>query len=477
MNRISKKQFSAIAGAIFFVFSSGCALAQPTDPYRTPQVRRWNVVENAVPFPAPVLPAGPLKLQEAIQIALANNPDIAAAGWDEKAARARYDTAFGERLPAFKAAAGYAHYNNDQRLIPTRYNGEPGVFSDDIGAADLVVSLPLFTGGRLINQVRAAELLHNAAGQRLARNRQELTFNVSSVFFNILAQQQVVESLEFSSRVLEENIRRVDALIAGKKAARVDRLRTEVRLADIRQRLVREQNVMAIQYRVLANLLGLGGIPNNPPSILGELTPDAQTPALDCEAALESARLHRGDYLAARSSLEAQAHSVDAARSGHLPAVSLLGTYGERWALGSTTGPPLGGGDDSEDVGRIGVIVEIPLFEGGRTESRIREQRFQLAAAQERLRKLELQICLELETAVLNIQSARERIDATQKAVAQAQESLRIEGLKYEAGKGAVVDVLDAQRALLDSQVNYYRALADYQIALAQLRFVTGEMS
>jgi outer membrane protein TolC len=473
---LQRKRLVALA-VIFLSMATGCALTHPTDPFRPPAIHRWNVSEQP-PAPPPLsLPAGPLDLPQSIRIALANNPDIAAAGWDEKSAQAQYDTAFGERLPSLKAVGGYAHYNDDQRLIPTRYNGEPGVFGDDIAAADLVLTLPLFTGGRLINQVKAADLLYKAAGQRLARSRQELTFNVSSVFFSILAQQRVVESLEFSRRVLDENIKRVDALIAAQKAAKVDRLRTEVRLADIQQRWVRERNVMAIQYRVLANLLGFAGAPNDPPSVQGELAPGPQVDIPDCETAFASARSRRGDYLAARSTLEAQARNVDAARAGHLPTVSLQGAYGERWALGGTTGPPRGGVDDSEDVGRIGVVVEIPLFEGGRVEARIRDQLSKLAAAQERLRKLELQICLETETALLNIQSSRERIDATQKAVDQAMESLRIEGLKYDAGKGAILDVLDAQSALLDSQVNYYRALTDFHTALAQLRFATGEES
>lgn len=470
---LQRKRWVALS-VLFFSISSGCALTHPTVASRVPTIQRWGLSEQAPATPPPALPATPLDLQQAIRIALANNPDIAAAGWDEKAAQARYDAAFGERLPALKAIGGYTLYNNDQRLVPTRYNGEPGVFSDEIAAADLVLTLPLFTGGRLINQVRATELLHQAAGQRLARSRQELTFNVSSVFFNILAQQKVVESLEFSRRVLEENIKRVDALIAAQKAAGVDRLRTEVRLADIQQRWVRESNVMAIQYRVFANLLGFGGAPNDPPSIQGELALDPQQKIPDCPTALALARSRRGDFLAANSALEAQARSVDAARAGHLPTVSLIGSYGERWALGETTGPPRGGGDDSEDVGRIGVVVELPLFEGGRTEARIRDQLARLAADQNRLRKLELQICLDVETALLNIHSSRERIDATQKAVEQARESLRIEGLRYDAGKGAIVDVLDAERALLDAKTNYYRALADFHTALAQLRLATG---
>jgi outer membrane protein TolC len=82
-----------------------------------------------------------------------------------------------------------------------------------------------------------------------------------------------------------------------------------------------------------------------------------------------------------------------------------------------------------------------------------------------------------VETALLNVNSSRERVLATEKAIEQAQESLRIEREKYDLGKGAIVDVLDAQSALLDSQTNYYRALADYDTAWAQLRLAVGGLN
>jgi len=46
--------------------------------------------------------------------------------------------------------------------------------------------------------------------------------------------------------------------------------------------------------------------------------------------------------------------------------------------------------------------------------------------------------------------------------------------MKYDQGKGSITDVLDAQSAMLDSQTNYYRALADYNTALAQMDLATG---
>ncbi|OIP43860.1 MAG: hypothetical protein AUK25_00260 [Desulfobacteraceae bacterium CG2_30_51_40] len=473
LKRAAMKYLMNITGIISILFFCGCVMMYPTDPFSGGALNSLGAARAASLHSLRPLPQEPIALRDAIRIGLENNPDIAAAEMDENSAMAQYDLAFAERLPNIKAVGGYLHYSDDQRLVQATYNGEPGTFGSDIASADITLNLPLFTGGRIINQVNAAELLHKASGQRLARTRQELTFNISSVFFNILAQQRVVESLDFSKNVLEENLRRVKALISAKKAAKVDLLRNEVRLADIRQRLVREQNTMAVQYRILANLLGVGGEPNKPPAIQGDLLSREEVDIPECASALDKARSQRGDYLAARLLLEGLARSVDSARAGYLPTIALQGSYGERLALGSATGPT-SGLDRGEELGRIGIVAEIPLFDGGRTGAKVREQLSRLGSARERLRKLELQICLEVETALLNINSSRERILGTQKAVDQAKESLRIEGLKYEAGKGSIVDVFDAERALLDSQVNYYRSHADLKTAMAQLKLVTG---
>jgi outer membrane protein len=227
--------------------------------------------------------------------------------------------------------------------------------------------------------------------------------------------------------------------------------------------------VKLIYQRVLVNFLGLKN-PSGAISLRGSLAVTQKASIPDLEAALAKAWLNRDDFLSARSTLEAQARNVDVARAGHWPTLSLQGAYGERWAIGSVSGF----GDRNSEVYRIGIAVDIPLFEGGRVEARIRDQRAKLASAQERLRKLDLQIRLDVETALLNVNSSWERIEAIKKAIEQAKESFRIERQKYDLGKGAIVDVLDAQSALLDSQTNYDRALADYNIALAQLRLAIG---
>jgi outer membrane protein len=264
----------------------------------------------------------------------------------------------------------------------------------------------------------------------------------------------------------------VEALIAAEKAVPADQLRVEVRLADLRQQTVQARNTEAIQKCTLIALMGVMTRPDGL-RVGGELTVPSPTDSVSEEAALAEAMQQRPDYLAARAALAAEGKALAAARGAHWPTVALEGDYGGRWAADPSEHPA--GAGDLEDVGWVGVVIDIPLFEGGRINANVREQRARLAASQERLRKLELQVRLDVETAVLNLVSAHERVLATQKAIEQAEESLRSEQKKYDVGRGAIVDVLDAQAALLESQTTYYGVLADYSTAGAQLRLATGE--
>jgi outer membrane protein TolC len=417
-------------------------------------------------------------LQKCIEVALANNPDIAARRWEVTQAEAQKDGSLGARWPSIRATGGYNYYYFDaQRLIPARENGEPGVFGHNISSADLVLSMPLFTGGQITNRIKASELFRIAAEHRLVRTREELVFNVTSVFDAILGQEKVIDSLQFSIDVLKQQVARIKDLISVQKGTKVDLLRTEVRLANVEQRLLQEKNTLLIQQRVLDNLMGVKER-ERPILIEGQLILIPLD--VDAEPFLPRALGRREDYLATKSEMEAQERRVEVARGGRWPILSLKGSSGWRYASSPIPIPPnikpdARGMDNPHAVGSIGLFVDIPLFEGGQIDARIREEQAKLQTQRERLRKLALQIRLEVETAAANVNFIRQRIITTEKSVEQAKESFDIEKEKYEFGKSTITDVLDAQGALLDTQSIYYRALADHETAKAQLRLATGE--
>ncbi len=443
----------------------GCAAMQPTDPYAAVVTARCTFLPVSSQEPAaPVkvdLSEEPLTLDRCIEVALVNNPELAATSREVAAAGSRVDQAKAQRWPTLTAEGRFDRYLDPQRLLQATRNGEPGIFDVNMARGDLVIKMPLFTGGRIINEIAAAKLLREAEAKRLARTGEELIFNVSSFYYAILGQRKVIQSLDFSITAMEEHLKQVDALLAVQKAAKVDFLRTEVRLADLKQNLVKEQNVLAVQKRVLAGLLGVD-YDTERFVVEGKLT--FEEVSLDATALTAQALGARPDYLAARARLEAQGRRVDIARAGHLPTLSVLGNYGLRSDLSS----------DDVTAGSIGLGVTFPLYEGGRVMAKVEEERATLAAAQERLRKLELQIRTDVETAVLEVRSSSERVKSLSKAIEQARESLRIERQKYDLGMGSMTDVLDAQSALLQAETNYYRAMADFRTALARLDFATG---
>lgn len=454
-----------------------------------------------VPMPVSSRPqsfAVPLTLEQCMEIARRNNPGLASGNWDVRTAQAQRNAAASQRWPQISTRESYRSYVQNQRLHPARINSEPGMFTSSILSLDLVLKMPVFTGGRITNEILGADLLALASENRLARTWEEVIFNITSSFYSILGQRKLLKSLRFSRDVLREHRRRAVNMVAANKAARVDILRTEVRIADVDQRIIREQTVLDIQRRVLASVLGWPNM-DGPPDIQGELRLARSVPSLN--GAVAMAFSERGDYRAARASLDAQLAKLTAARAARWPTVSLEGSYGMKVAAGiddngvastrranwpnypvvpvDPNKAPLRGPwsnpDSNLPVGSLGLVIDYPILDGGRISSQIQEQESQLLSAQQLLRKLELQIRLQVETALLNASSARQRVRATQKAIEQAKESLRIERTKYDLGKGTITDVLDAQSASLDAETNYYRALVDYNLAFAQLGLATGE--
>ncbi len=419
-------------------------------------------------------PARPITLAEAMRAALAGNPEVAVTAGEVRVAQEERRIASSQLWPQVHGVAGYNRFQDSQRIIPPSMNNQVGAFGRDIFTSDLVVRMPLFTGGRIRNEIKAAELMRLAARHGLQRTRRELVFNVASVFYGLLSQEKVIASVSFSLKTLDKHEQRVRSMMEVQKAARVDLLRTRVRVANLRERLVREKNLRLIHARLLASLMGIEPSHGHDLRVSVDLEFYVQNKAAAVKTGIALARAlrMRSDYLAAQAVVRAQEKRVNVARARRWPQLNLQGSYGGRWGVDPTQDPA--SADDAGDEGRVGMTLDVPLFEGGRITAGIRREEARLEIARQQLRKLKLRINLEVETAALNVESARERIKATRTAVTQARESLRIEQEKYTLGRGAITDVLDAQSELLDAQTRYFQALADWHVARYQLRLATG---
>lgn len=403
----------------------------------------------------------PLTLEDCIQTALKNNPEAAATQWDIAAAGFRYEQAEAGLSPLTVFEGGYNHSLDPQRLMSARYNGESGDFDRDMFRSDVIVKMPIFTGGRIVNEIAAADLLRKAEQHKLARTYDEIILNISAIFYSMLGQDKVIESLGFSIKVIQEHLKQVSELLSAQKASRLDYLRTEVRLADLKQNLVKEKNILAVQKCALSNLLGTEC---NAASIFIEGGLSFEPALSQSESlAIHDALTRRADYLSAKAKLEAQEKKIKIAKSAYLPQAAIQGSYGFRSDASLNV----------EDTGSLGVMVTMPIFDK-KTAPKISEEEAVLYAARKRLKKLELQIRHDIQTAVLDLDSGMERIKSIDKSIEQARESLRIERSRYDLGAGSMTDVLDAQSALLQAETAYYNAMVNINIAHARLNWAAG---
>jgi len=411
-----------------------------------------------------------MSLQQCIETALAYSPDLAAAQQSAEAAKATHAEAAGARWPWLDVAGSFRHYNDDQRLVMPRSPTDASVFGSDIATLGLNLQVPLYTAGRIKNTVSAADQAAQSAAHQVNQTDRQLVFDIKRLFYRILAQAQVVASLDQSIKALERHRNFVQHAIEVQKAARVELMRVEVRVADLKQQRIAAENGRILLLDALAERMGIADRAHTF-SVVGTMT--LRPLSVDPNEGLDRALSHRPDVRALEAAVRAGQRRLDAARGEHGPSLGLEGSIGWRYSADPTVHPS--GTDNVEDVAYVGLGLKLPLFQGGGISARVRRAKAEWLVLKQRLRQLKLRVRVEVRSAAFSITAARERVQATQTAVDQAVESLRIEQNQYRAGRGSITNVLDAQAALLGVETHHIAALSDYSTAIAQWHLALGD--
>ena len=209
---------------------------------------------------------------------------------------------------------------------------EPPLYTKDVLSAEIALNLSIFSGGKTYNRILASDLLNLSAQSKLLFSREELVFNITSLYQAISAQKYVLAALDRSHASLSEQAERIRNMMSAQKAAKVDLLRAEVRLAEVRQQRIAEQNAYTTMRLSLINMLGIN-ISEESFVLADALLPPDDAP-VPTPPPLEDILKKRQDYQAAQQSFEAQSRLVAAAQGEFWPEISVRGSYGHRRALG-----------------------------------------------------------------------------------------------------------------------------------------------
>jgi outer membrane protein TolC len=197
---------------------------------------------------------------------------------------------------------------------------------------------------------------------------------------------------------------------------------------------------------------------------------DATSVVPDVNSAVDAAQRGRQERVALQRRIQAATDQGAAAAAGRRPAVAVAG--GVDYARPNPRiFPRADRWDDSWD---LGVNVSWSLWDGGRTESEVVQAASLAEAARQRLAEFDSVLPVEVRQRALEIESGVAAVAAAADAVRAASEARRVVTERYRAGVIAEIEVLDAEFALLQAELDRTRALANVRLAEARLQRATG---
>jgi outer membrane protein TolC len=407
-----------------------------------------------------------LSLRDALALAQVNNVSIRQRRADADAADASARSAQAQQKPSVSTTT-YGTLGDSSNILTS----SPGVAPQNIFAApsrvfadqNLMVMVPLFTGGNLAGRTASARSQAAAAQAGVAGVRLTVSAEVTSAYANAALGNALVAVAQAQQSAEDEQVRVTEEKVQTGRLAPVDLLREQAAQAEARQGVLAAVNAQAQALVTLRFLLAL------PQSSALALTDTLDTLAdapsnlpLTLAAALADAK-RRPELMAANAQVQAAQSDVRSAEGAYAPQV-----YGV--AMGDASL-----GRDLQRAGyTLGLTASLPLYDGGQRRSDVDAAKARAKRAEADAQQAGLQVEQETASAWLTWQTATAQVEAATAGVTAAQEGYTLAALRYNAGKSTTAERLDALAAWVRAQGAFAEAQADVVTARAQLQAVIG---
>lgn len=378
-----------------------------------------------------------LSLENAVELALKNNPDVLITQLGEDAARASLRQARGRNSFSWKASSTFSRSESDSK------DWENG------NSNKLSVSLPLYSGGANQNGIRSGELGVDIARLETERKWETTRLAVIQAYYDTLEAQKKIAVYQDTVDKYQQHLTNVEQLYGAGSKAKIDVLRSQVELSNAQQELIKGKNTYDNNLSTLRSLIYTE---SSEPLVL---TDDFAYLPFEggVDVCLTYAMENRKDLLADGYKLQQKELAVSTARADYAPTVDL--SLGAGWSK-----QVLPDGDNHEYSASIGVSWNI--FDSGITQGKVDAAQAELAIARATLARDRNDVNLAVRKDYNSMREAEERFSSTQTAVKQAEEDFFIAQEKYRAGEGIMLDIIDAQEALSTARHNYISAQYDY---------------
>jgi outer membrane protein TolC len=441
-----------------------------------------------------------LNLNQAINVALANNAQIKRALLSIDDADELIKIAYSEVLPDVTSSVNYVRnieipvsFLPAEIFDPTQ---PPGTFipvafgTDNNWQGGITVSQNIFRGEAIVG-IASSTVFRKVQEELYRATAQQIVTQTRTAYYQVLIAKENLRLQEIQIRRLEENLADNEARFRAGLIEEYDVLRIRVQLSNERPLLIDAEYALEEAYRNLNVVLGLpvdfdfmveGNLNNY--DILNPLNDDAENTDLRMvdqmnpykfEQEMMPAELwtdSRGDLRVLESQLDLKDKEITAIQSRFLPTISA--NYGLTW-----NAVEAGALDPFQDAIRaqtIGVSVSLPLFSGLERISNVTRAKIQRKDLEVQKREAMLNAKNEIATARQDLNQVLETAQARQEALDQAQRGYDIAKSRFDNGLGTQLDLTEAELQVRQAELNYASLIFNYLTAKARYDLATGQV-
>ncbi len=408
-----------------------------------------------------------LSLRDAVALAMTSSLTLKQVQADAASASSAARSAEAQGKPSVSATL-YAATGDSSNIL----NTSPGVAPQNFfsvpprGFADqnLMVMIPLFTGGMLAGRIASAQSLGQAAQSGIAGTRLSVASEVTRAYANAVLGNTLVAVTQSEQSAEDEQVRVTTEKVQAGRLAPVDLLREQAAQAEARQGVLAAVNAQA---QALVTLRAVLGVSQSSQITLSDdldgLTAAAPGLPVTLQEALREADARRPEIAAAAAQVQSAQAQVRNAEGAYAPQVY---------------GVAMGDASVGQSLSRAGytlaLTASLPLYDGGQRRADVNSAKARAERAQTDALTVQQRVEQETASAWLTLQTATAQVQAAGVGAAAARLGYDLANLRYNAGKSTTAERLDALTALVRAQGSVAQAKADVVAARAQLQAALG---
>ncbi|WP_108823285.1 TolC family protein [Dysgonomonas sp. Marseille-P4361] len=417
-------------------------------------------------------------LRQCVDYAIENNIDLKQQSLNVQNAEIELSTNKNSRLPDLNANANQS-FNFGQSLdyktnTYTSNNASGTNFS-------ISSSIPIFTGFRIPNQIKASEFNLLAATEGLNKAKENLELQVVSLFLDILFKKEILKAYQEQATLSAQQVERTEALVNADKVAKSQ-------LFDMKAQQARDDlNVTMAENDLALSLLNLSQALNLPksdsfdieePVISEDVIGANMSSLLPPDHVYQVALGIKPHIKEAEYNLESSKKNLKVAQSEYWPTVGLGLSYSNGFnhiyndeVVNASVSDQL----KNNSRKAIGISLSIPIFNRFRVRNQVRAAKLNIENQTLALDNIRLALYKEIQQAYQSATSAQAKFISTEKSLEAADEAFKYARERYEVGKSTVFEYNEAQTKLLTSKSDQIQAKYDYIFRSKILDFYQGK--